>query len=54
MTKYITVPHVEDHSIKVRAKVINETAAEIEVEYKLGGVTWGLHIPKKPAPNARS
>ena len=52
MKKYITVPHVEDWNIKVKAKVIKETDTEIEVEYKYQGMTWGCTIPKYgPSPN---
>ena len=47
MDKFITIGHVEDHSIKVRAKVVKESDSEIEAEYRYGGVTWGVHLPKK-------
>jgi hypothetical protein len=41
--KYITVTHV-DGKTKVRAKVVKETTEEVEVEYRLQGMTWGLHL----------
>ena len=44
--KYITVYHCEDGKTPVRAKVIKETDSEISVEYKYGGIMWGLTIPK--------
>jgi len=48
--KYLTVPHVEDWNVKVKAKVIRETDLETEVEYRYNGMTWGLTITKKQQP----
>lgn len=50
MSKYITVSHVEDWSIKVKAKVIKETETETEAEYQYKRMTYGVTIPKQKTP----